>query len=158
VGINGQPSIRQLELDHGTSWKYWDKNNEQLVFDPDKDPKGRILRLSTDPVGFKKSPSKTRKQWHNSWYRFRLVIDRLNLYAQVLMGPEMNMSEEDAGRTACLILQREMAKSEKRNLKDFSETNLRKHQTEALKALQGGELQEQLKEVMNAMENITTTS
>lgn len=153
VGISGQPSIRQLELDHGDKWKYWDRKNEELVFDPDKDHvSGKITRLSTESVGFRKNPLKSRRQWQDSWYKFRCVINRLILYAEVL---GVDMSEVDSGHAACRILEEEMAKSGKSNLKDFSETFLRSKETKALK--KDKELHNRLKDILNDLNNVAAT-
>ncbi len=153
MGSNGQPSIRQLEHDHGDSWKFWNRKNEELVFDT---VEGKILRLSTDPIGFKKNPLKTKNQWQDCWYKFSCVINRLKLYEEVLMGPDMQMSQVDAGQMACRILEREMAKSELRTLKKFSEAHLRATITSALKV--DTQLPEKLKKLLKELDNVTATS
>jgi hypothetical protein len=146
VGIHGQPSIRQLEHDHGASWRFWDRKPVELVLDSKKN----ILRLPTDPVGRTKEPLKDRNKWKDAWYKYQLVIRRLKLYSEVLMGPDFQMSGADADETACQILEKEMATSGIKGLKAFSETHLRAGGTTALKT--DKELPETLKKLMNELD------
>jgi hypothetical protein len=92
-------------------------------------------------------PLKTRNQWQDSWYKYSLVINRLKVYAKVLMGPEMQMSQLIADETACRILEREMANSGIRYLKQFAEKHLRAGNTNVL--MKDPKLAETLRELAN---------
>lgn len=110
-GLEGQPSIKQLIKDHGESWMFWKADYEQLLHDAD----GNILRYRSEPKSMDRQPL---RNWVDAWCFFSKVFRRLELYVEVLRDG-FGFSEQDAGATACRILEREKEKSGISSLRAF---------------------------------------